>query len=109
MEGYKYMLTGKEGEPPPRTIEAAQAQFNDGKLVIGKSSEANFKTLLGSPSEIKKVDGKKVYVYLKNVATKGVGVYVGTTYVAAYTFNKAGMLLDKDYSARPMGNPLTRQ
>jgi hypothetical protein len=108
-DSYKYMLTGKEGEPPPRTIEAAQAQFNDGKLVVGQSSEANLKTLLGSPAEIKKMNGKRVHVYMKNVSTQGVSVDVGTTYIASYTFNKAGKLVDKDYVARPMGNPLTGQ
>ena len=107
IEGYKYMCTGKEGVPPPRTIQAAQAQFNDGNLLIGQSSEANLKTLLGSPAEIKKVGGKKVYFYMKNVSTQGVSAEAGTTYIASYTFNKTGKLLDKDYAARPMGNPLT--
>ena len=109
IESYKYILTGKQAEPPPRTIEAAQAQFNDGNLVIGQSAEANLKALLGSPAEIKKVDGKKVHVYMKNVSTQGVSVDVGTTYIASYTFNKSGKLVDKDYAARPMGNPLTGQ
>ncbi len=103
------MLTGKQGEPPPRTIEAAQAQFNDGNLVIGQSTEADLKALLGSPAEIKKVDGNKVHVYMKNVSTQGVSVDVGTTYIASYTFNKNGKLADKEYAARPMGNPLTGQ
>lgn len=107
VDGYKYALTGKQAEPPPRTIEAAQAQFNDSGLVIAKSTEADIKTLLGSPSEIKKEGTNKIYIYMKNVSTKGVSVDVGTIYVASYTFNSSGKLSDKEYVARPMSNPLT--
>ncbi|MCI0561181.1 MAG: hypothetical protein MN733_22065 [Nitrososphaera sp.] len=97
-------------QAPPITIEAAQAQFNDASLVVGQSTEADLKSLLGSPAEIKKEDGNKVHIYIKNVHTQGVSFTdVGTTYVALYSFDKNGTLVDKQYAARPMGNPLTGQ
>jgi hypothetical protein len=107
IDSFRYMATGKGAEPPVRTIEAAQAQFNDASLVIGQSTESNLKALLGSPSEIRKAGDNSVHVYLKSVSTQGVSVDVGTTYVAMYSFGKNGKLNGKEYVARPMGNPLT--
>ncbi len=106
VEGYKYMLTGKEGTPPPRTIEAAKSHFNDSSLLIGKATESDLQSLLGSPAEINSDQGQKVYVYLVNESTQGVSVDVGTTYIAKYTFDKKGKLADKQYLARPMNNQL---
>jgi hypothetical protein len=106
IESYKYMITGKEGAPPPRTIDAAKSNFNDSSLVIGNATESNLQALLGSPAEINKDQGQKVYIYTVNEATKGVSVDVGTTYIAKYTFDGKGHLADKQYLARPMSNPL---
>jgi len=103
---FKYMVTGEEGTPPPRTIDAAKAQFNDAELMIGRSTESDIKRILGSPMEIKKTRGSRVYVYLKSITTVGVSTDVGTNYIASYTINSRGRLSSKDYKARPMANPL---
>lgn len=109
IDSLKYMATGKEGEVPPRTMDAAKAQFKDDGLMVGNSTETDLKALLGSPSEIRKVDGNIVHIYLKNVSTKGVSVDVGTTYTAMYTFTKDGKLKDKTYAAAAMGNALANR
>jgi hypothetical protein len=49
-----------------------------------------------------------VYIYAVNETTKGVSVDVGTTYIAKYTFDGKGKLVDKQYLARPMNNPLIK-
>lgn len=61
---------------------------------------------MGSPAEIQKNKGKKVYVYLKSIETSGVSVDVGTNYIAKYTVSSNGRLASKDYKAIPMNNPL---
>lgn len=109
ISSFKYMITGKGAEPPARTIDAAKEQFKDEGLVVGQSTEKDLKSLLGSPSDIRKEGGDSIYVYTKNVTTKGVSVEVGTTYVASYTFGKNGKLKDRQYKANAMGNPLTGQ
>ncbi len=108
-DSLKYMTTGKGGEAPARTIDAAREQFKDESMVVGQSTENDLKSLLGSPSEIRKVDGNNIYVYTKNVSTVGVSADVGTTYLASYYFGKDGKLKDKQYKASAMGNPLTGQ
>lgn len=107
IDSFKYMVTGKGAEAPARTIDAAKEQFKDETLVIGQSTESDLKAVLGSPAEIRKESGNSVYVYTKNVSTKGVSTDVGTTYAAMYTIGKNGKLLDKQYTAGAMGNPLT--
>lgn len=107
IDSFRYMVTGKGAEPPARTVEAAQAQFNDAVLIVGQSNEANVKALLGSPFEIRKTGDTYQYVYLKAVSTQGVSVDVGTNYIATYSFGKTGKLMGKEYTARPMNNPLT--
>lgn len=109
IDSLKYMATGKEGEVPPRTMEAAKAQFKDDDLKVGSSTENDLKALLGSPAEVRKVDGNIAHIYLKNVSTKGVSVDVGTIYTAIYTFAKDGKLKDKTYTAAAMGNALTNR
>lgn len=106
IEGHKYLFTGQEGTPPPRTITAAKEKFNDEKLVIGKTTEADIKRLFGSPSSLKNRNGTKVYSYVKSVSTKGISTDPGTVYLAEYTFAKNGKLSQSNYSARPMSNPL---
>jgi hypothetical protein len=108
-DSLKYMTTGKGAEVPARTIDAAKEQFKDESMVVGQSTENDLKSLLGSPSEIRKEDGNNIYVYTKNVSTKGVSADVGTTYHASYSFGKNGKLKDKQYKASAMGNPLTGQ
>lgn len=106
-KSYEYLFTGKQGTPPPRTIDATKVQFkNDKALIIGKSTELDIKNVMGSPAEIQKNRGKKVYVYLKSVETSGVSVDVGTNYIAKYTVSSNGRLASKDYKAIPMNNPL---
>jgi hypothetical protein len=106
IEGHKYLFTGKEGTPPPRTITAAKAKFNDDNLIIGKTTEADIKRIFGSPSSLKNKNGMKVYSYVKSVGTKGISSDPGTIYLAEYTFAKNGKLSQSNYSARPMRNPL---
>lgn len=103
VEEYKYAFTGKEAAPPPRTIEAAQQQFNDASLATGKATAADLQKVLGSPAEIRNENGGKVYVYYKSVATRGVSSDIGTAYIARYTFGRDGKLADKEYVAKPMG------
>lgn len=105
-DSFKYMFTGETGTPPPRTIDAAKAQFNDSKLVVGHSSVSDVERLLGSPMEIKKTGNNRIYVYLKSVETSGVSTDVGTNYIASYTINSKGKLASKNYKAYPMSNPL---
>jgi len=107
ISSFKYMITGKGDEAPARTIDAAKEQFKDESLVVGQSTESDLKAALGSPAEIRKENGNSVYVYMKNISTKGVSVDVGTTYTAMYTIGKNGKLLEKQYAASAMGNPLT--
>lgn len=104
---FKYGITGQQAPPPPRTIEAAKAQFPDSHLIDGKTTERQLTRLLGSPAQIKKHNGKRTYVYLKSVATQGVSTDTGTIYVGEFTFNRHDRLDEKNYSARPMANPLT--
>jgi hypothetical protein len=42
------------------------------------------------------------------IGTGQVGSNAGTTYIASYTFNKTGKLLDKDYAARPLSGPFSQ-
>lgn len=106
IEGHKHLFTGTEGTAPPRTIAAAKTKFNDEKIIIGKTTEADIKKLFGSPSSLKNRNGMKVYSYVKSVNTKGISSDPGTVYLAEYTFAKNGTLSQSDYSARPMRNPL---
>ena len=106
IEGHKYLFTGEEGTAPPRTIEAAKANFKDSTLKIGSASESNLKTALGSASKIETNQGEKTYIYLVERLTQGISTDVGTKYTARYTFDKQGLLLFIDYSAEPMSNPL---
>ncbi|NDY73502.1 hypothetical protein DO021_17655 [Desulfobacter hydrogenophilus] len=106
-KSFEYVFTGKTGTPPPRTIDATKAQFkNDKALIIGKSTALDIQNVMGSPTEIQKKSGKKIYVYLKSVETSGVSVDVGTNYIAKYTVSSNGRLASKDYKASPMNNPL---
>ena len=106
IEGHKYLFTGEEGTPPPRTTAAAKSIFNDEKLVIGETTEADIKRLFGSPSSLKNRNGMKVYSYVKSISTKGISSDPGTVYLAEYSFAKNGKLSQSDYSAQPMRNPL---
>jgi len=106
VEGHKFLFTGTEGTAPPRTINAAKAQFNDNNLVIGKTTESDIKRLFGSPSSLKNKQGMKVYSYVKTVKTKGISSDPGTVYLAEYTISKNGKLNRSNYSAKPMNNPL---
>lgn len=106
IEGHKYLFTGQEGTPPPRTIEAAKSNFDDKNLVIGKSTKSQMESLLGSPSDVGKKQGARTYTYIKTIETKGISVDPGTIYIAKYTFGKNGKLSQINYSANPMRNPL---
>ena len=105
-------IHSKMAEPaviPPRTIDAAQQQFNDQGFVAGKTTVANMQSTLGSPAEIKKeANGDKTYVYINNQYSTGVTVDVGTAYVGEYTFDSNGLFKEKNFLARPMSNPLIR-
>lgn len=103
-------IRAKMAEPaviPPRTIDAAQQQFNDQGFVIGKTTVADMQSTLGSPSEIKKEsNGERTYIYIKNSYSTGVTVDVGTSYIGEYTFDSNGLFKEKNLRARPMSNPL---
>ena len=105
-------IRAKRAEPaviPPRTIDAAQQQFNDQGFVAGKTTVADMQSALGSPSEIRKEsNGERTHIYIKNVYSTGVTVDVGTSYIGEYTFDSNGLFKEKNLLARPMSNPLLR-
>ena len=93
----------------PRTIDAAQSQFDSGSFKVGQTTKEAVRQKLGSPSEIKKRDnGQEVWIYRKNVEVSLLAVTtdVGTMYIAEYTFSSTGILSNTNYLATPMSNPL---
>jgi hypothetical protein len=94
---------------PPRTIDAARAEYPADSLRIGEATKSQIQAVQGSPAEIRKLpNGEEVYIYITNKQTLGISVDVGTTYIAEFTFDAAGKLKDKNYRAVLMGNPLVR-
>ncbi|BAW79704.1 hypothetical protein TAO_0334 [Candidatus Nitrosoglobus terrae] len=103
IDSYKYMAFDEKGEAAPRTIEAAKARFKDKTLVVGQTTKDDLRKLLGTPETLRADEkGRQIYVYVKNVRTKGFSEQMGTTYIARYTLDAEGILFDKQYWAQPM-------
>ncbi|CAH9015161.1 hypothetical protein [Candidatus Nitrosacidococcus sp. I8] len=104
IDSYKHMAFGMDDELPPRTEEAARAQFKDSNLIYNKTTEADVRKLLGTPDKIEEEGKYTVYQYTKDVPVEGHWSNdQGTTYVVTYEFDKEGKLVDKEYAIRPMG------
>ncbi len=109
------------GNTQLRTVDATKAKFDAGTFTIGTTTKEQVKARLGSPSEIRKLDGgKETWVYVKTEEQNqlsfmkmmtldySITADVGTHYVAEYSFDGKGTLYDVSYRATPMGNPLVR-
>ncbi|CAB1274403.1 hypothetical protein [Candidatus Nitrosacidococcus tergens] len=104
IDSYKYMAFGMEDELPPRTEEAARAQFKDSNLIYHETTESDVRKLLGTPDKIEEEEEHTVYQYTKDVPVEGHWSNdQGTTYVVKYEFDTEGKLVDKEYATRPMG------
>jgi hypothetical protein len=109
------------GNTQIRTADAAKARFDAGTFAIGTTTKEQVKARLGSPSEIRKLEGgKETWIYLKTEEQNQLSLRkmytldyaittdVGTHYIAEYSFDGKGTLYDASYRATPMGNPLVR-
>ena len=96
----------------PRTVDEAKRQFDQGLFIIGKTTQTEVQKKLGSPNEIKKKeDGHALYIYVKSVEVNIMAITsdIGTNYTAEYLFDSKGVLLDSNYRAMPMANPMLSQ
>jgi len=109
------------GNTQLRTVDAAKARFDAGAFTIGTTTKEQVKARLGSPSEVRKLDGgKETWVYIKTEEQNqlsfqkimtfdySITTDVGTHYIAEYSFDDKGLVYDVTYRATPMGNPLLR-
>ena len=96
----------------PRTVDEAKRQFDQGQFMVGKTTQTEVQNKLGSPNEIKKKeDGRALYIYVKSVEVNIMAITsdIGTNYTAEYLFDSKGVLLDSNYRAMPMANPMLSQ
>ncbi len=99
------------GNTQPRTVDAARQHFDQGAFIPKTTTQNDVKSRLGSPNEMRKMDGGRVlwvYIKLESVSALTVSADTGTNYSAEYLFDPKGLLLDANYKAIPAGNALTR-
>lgn len=90
---------------PPRTEAGAQKEFNDQTFIIGKTTAADLQAALGSRPEVaKEPNGDVTYVFYKSREAIGLTLEIGTTYRGAFTVDANGVLKNKAYSAKAIGN-----
>jgi hypothetical protein len=99
------------GNTQPRTVDAARQHFDQGAFIPKITTQSDVKSHLGSPSEMRKMDGGRslwVYIKLESVSLMTVSADTGTNYSAEYLFDPKGLLLESNYKAIPANNPLIR-
>jgi outer membrane protein assembly factor BamE (lipoprotein component of BamABCDE complex) len=97
------------GNKQGRTVDDAKWRFPDASLIEGKTTKDEVRSAVGSPNQIRKLDGGEeqwIYVKTEEVDTSVITTDVGTNYVAEFRFASNGILKDKNYRAESMNSPL---